>query len=62
MGSSALGNFLLLLGSLIIGVGMTYFSSTIIKFDQQTFIIIAITISIFAFIALYFMAKSRGGN
>lgn len=61
MGSS-LGNFLLLIGALIIGVGITYFSSTLVKFDQQTQIIIAIVVSVFAFIALYFMAKGRGGG
>ncbi len=59
MGSSALGNFLLLIVALVIGVGMTYFSSTLIKFDQQTQIIIAIVVSVFAFIALYFMSKGR---
>lgn len=61
MGSS-LGNFLLLIGALIVGVGITYFSSTLVKFDQQTQIIVAIVISVFAFIALYFMAKGRGGG
>lgn len=61
MGSSAFGNFLLLVGSIVIGVGMTYFSSQLIKLDQQTQIIIAIVVSVFAFIALYFMAKGRGG-
>lgn len=61
MGSS-LGNFLLLIGALIIGVGITYFSSTLVKFDQQTQIIIAIVVSVFAFLSLYFMAKGRGGG
>lgn len=61
MGSS-LGNFLLLLVALAIGVGMTYFSSQLINLDQQTEIIIAVVVSVFAFIALYFMAKGRGGG
>jgi len=59
MGSFA--NFLLLVGALAIGIGMTYFSSQLIKLDSQTQIIIAIVVSIFAFISLYFMAKGRGG-
>jgi hypothetical protein len=59
MGS--LGNILLGIVALAIGIGMTYFSSTLIKIDQQLQIIIAIVVSVFAFIALYFMSKGRNG-
>ena len=57
----ALTNVLLLIGSLVLGIGVTYFGTSLIPgVDQQTQIILAIVISIFAFIALYFMTKNRG--
>jgi hypothetical protein len=54
-------NILLLIGSLVLGIGITYFGTSLIKgISQQTQIIIAIVLTIFAFIALYFMTKNRG--
>lgn len=47
--------------SLILGIGVTYFGTSLLKgIDQQTKIICAIVISLFAYLALYFMSKSRG--
>lgn len=60
---STLTNVLLVIGSLILGIGITYFGTSLLPdIDQQTQIIIAIVISVFAFLALYFMTKSRGGG
>ncbi len=59
---STLTNVLVLIGALIIGIGVTYFGTSLIPgIDETTQIIIAIVLSVFAFIALYFMTKSRGG-
>ena len=66
MGSS-LTNVLLLVVALVIGIVVTYFGTGLLnqsglEIDQQTQIILAIVISLFAFVALYFMAKGRGGG
>jgi hypothetical protein len=53
-------NVLLAIGSLILGIGVAYFGTSLVPVDQQTQIIIAIVISLFAFVALYFMTKNRG--
>lgn len=61
MGSTLL-NIFLLIGSLGLGIGVTYFATSLIPdIDQQTQIIIAIVLTVFSFIALYFMSKGRGG-
>ncbi len=57
-----LATVLILILSVILGVGITLFSSSLVPWlTQQNKIIAAIVISAFAFIALYFMSKSRGG-
>ncbi len=66
MGSS-LTNVLLLVVSLAIGIAVTWFGTGLLNdtglaIDQQTQIILAIVISLFAFVAFYFMAKGRGGG
>lgn len=64
---STLTNVLLLAGSLLIGISITYFASGLIGcskilcMDQQMQIILAVVLSIFSFMALYFMTKNRGG-
>ena len=60
MGSTAL-NVILVIVSLILGIGVTYFGTSLIPgVDDQIKIVLAIVISIFAFMALYFMTKNRG--
>lgn len=60
---STLVNVLLLVVAAILGIGVTYFGTSLIGgIDQQTQIIVAIVLTIFAWIALYFMAKGRGGG
>lgn len=65
---SALTNVLLLIGALIIGSGITYFGSGLVGctdficMDQQMQIITAIVLTLFSFLALYFMTKNRGGG
>jgi hypothetical protein len=58
---STLTNIVVLIVSLVLGIGVTYFGTSLIPgVDEQTQIILAIVISLFAFITFYFMAKSRG--
>ncbi|MEW6723074.1 MAG: hypothetical protein AB1324_07460 [Candidatus Micrarchaeota archaeon] len=57
---------LLLVVSLIIGIGVTFFSTGLMNevgfiVDQQTQIIIAVVISLFAYVSFYFMSKGHGG-
>jgi hypothetical protein len=60
MGSTAL-NVILVIVSLILGIGVTYFGTSLIPgIDDQIKIVLAIVISLFAFMALYFMTKNRG--
>jgi hypothetical protein len=60
MGNTML-NVMLLIGSLVIGIGVTYFGTSLIPgVDEQLQIGLAIVISVFAFLALYFMTKNRG--
>ena len=66
MGSS-LTNVLLLVVALAIGIAVTFFGTGLLNdsglaIDQQTQIILAVVISLFAFVAFYFMAKGRGGG
>jgi len=59
---AALTNVLLLIGALILGIGVTYFGTSLLPgIDETTQIVIAIVLSLFAFMALYFMTKNRGG-
>ena len=52
---------LLLIAAIAIGAGITYLGTTLIQgIDQQTQIIIAIVLSLFSYISLYFMAKGHG--
>jgi len=59
---STLKNVVLLIVALIIGIGVTLFSTSLVPgIDQQLQIIIAIVLSLFAFMALYFMTKGQSG-
>ncbi len=54
-------NVILVILALIIGVGVTYFGTSLLpEIDETIRIVLAIVISIFAFMALYFMTKNRG--
>jgi hypothetical protein len=58
---STLVNVVLLVVALILGIGITYFGTSLLHgISMQTKIIIAIVLSVFAFIALYFMTRNRG--
>ncbi len=60
MASTAM-NVILVILALIIGVGVTYFGTSLLpEIDETIRIVLAIVISIFAFMALYFMTKIRG--
>jgi len=65
---STLVNVVLLVASVIMGAGVTYFASGLIGcspilcMDQQMQIIIAIVLILFSFMGLYFMTKNRGGG
>ncbi len=65
--ASTVVNIILLVAALALGIGITYFGTGLLNesgfsIDQQTQIIAAVVVSLFAFLALYFMAKSRGGG
>ena len=54
---------ILLIAAIAIGVGITMLATPMIGgIDQQTQIIIAIVLSLFTFISLYFMSKGHGGS
>lgn len=54
---------ILLVAALAIGIGITMLGTSLIGgIDEMTRIIIAIVLSIFSFISLYFMAKGHGGS
>jgi uncharacterized membrane protein YgaE (UPF0421/DUF939 family) len=55
---STLKNVIILVISLAIGIGITYFASSL---DQQTQIIIAVVLTLFAYMAFYFMTKGGSG-
>ena len=60
MASTALNVFLLIV-SLALGIGVAYFSSSLVPWiDDMMRIGIAIVLTLFAFISLYFMTKNRG--
>ena len=54
-------NVILVVISLVLGIGVTYFGTSLIPgIDDQIKIVLAIVISLFAFMALYFMTKNKG--
>ncbi len=57
-------NIILLVVSILIGVGVAMFIiPDLLPFlDEQTRIIIAIILTLFSFVALYFMSKGHGGS
>ena len=60
---STLVNIILLIVAIAIGVGIAMLGTSLIGgIDEQTKIIIAIVLSLFSFISLYFMAKGHGGS
>ena len=61
MGSSTLVNIIFFIVALIVGVGITWIVSPILGFDQELQIIVAVVLSFFVFISLYFMKKGGGG-
>ena len=64
MGMSTWVKLILLIISIGIGVGVVYYvSGPLLPFlDEQLKIIMAIVLSLFSFIALYFIAKGGGGS
>jgi len=62
---STLKNIIILIVSLAIGIGVTLFSSSLLAetsfpFDQQMQIIVAVVLTLFTYIAFYFMTKGSG--
>ena len=55
---------LILVLSLAIGIGVTYFSTSLIEpmfnVDQNLQIIFAVLLTIFAYVAFYYMTKGNG--
>ena len=52
-----------IIGGLIIGIGVAIFGTSLVPgIDQTTQIIIAIVLSVFAAVSLYFMTKGSGGG
>ncbi|MEW6035431.1 MAG: hypothetical protein AB1529_02360 [Candidatus Micrarchaeota archaeon] len=62
---STLKNIILLVISLGIGAGVTFLGTSLLEpavmLDQQTQIIIAVVLTLFAYMAFYFMTKGGGG-
>ena len=63
---SALKSIIILIVSLVIGIGITLFGTSLVNessmlIDQQTQIILAVVLTLFAYVAFYFMTKG-GGN
>lgn len=61
---STLKNVILLVISLVIGAGVTMLASGLMEptiiLDQQLQIIIAVVLTLFAYVAFYFMTKGSG--
>jgi len=61
---STLKNIILLVISLLIGIGVTYMGTSLMEgtfpIDQQLQIIFAVILTIFAYTAFYFMTKGSG--
>ena len=57
-------NVLLFIASAAIGVGIAFFliPELLPWLDEQTRIIIAVVLTLFSFVALYFMSKGHGGS
>jgi NhaP-type Na+/H+ or K+/H+ antiporter len=54
-------SFLAILLGIVVGVGITMLGTSLIKgIDEQTKIIIAIVLSLFAAVSFYFMTKGQG--
>ena len=54
-------SFLAILFGIVVGVGITMLGTSLIKgIDEQTKIIIAIVLSLFAAVSFYFMTKGQG--
>ena len=54
---------ILLIAAIAIGIGITMLATPMIGgIDQQTQIIIAVVLSLFTFVSLYFMSKGHGGS
>jgi len=54
--------FLILILSVVIGGGVTYFASGLLPWmDDQMKIIIAVVLIFFTYISFYFMTKGSGG-
>ena len=55
---------LILILSLAIGIGVTYFGTSLIdpvfKVDQTIQIVLAVTLTLFSYIAFYYMTKGSG--
>ncbi|MBU0591978.1 hypothetical protein KKF81_05840 [Candidatus Micrarchaeota archaeon] len=59
---STIIKIILLIISLVIGAGVAYLGTSLIGgIDQQMKILIAIVLSLFTFVSLYFMSKGQGG-
>ncbi len=53
--------FLAIIAGIIVGVGVTMLGTSLLKgIDEQTKIIIAIVLSLFAAVSFYFMTKGQG--
>lgn len=60
---STLVKIILLIAAVAIGIGIMMLGTSLIGgIDETTKIIIAIVLSLFSFISLYFMAKGHGGS
>ncbi|MCI0503875.1 hypothetical protein L0Y65_04135 [Candidatus Micrarchaeota archaeon] len=61
---STLKNIILLVISLLIGIGITYMGVSLMEpailIDQTLQIIIAVVLTLFAYVAFYFMTKGSG--
>ncbi len=61
---STLKNIVLLVISLVIGIGITYMGTSLIEpmypLDQQIQIVIAVVLTLFTYVAFYFMTKGSG--
>jgi len=58
--ASTLVKIIVAIAAIAIGVGVTWFYSTIIPTDRNMLILIAIGMTFFSYVALYFMTKGSG--
>ncbi|MGV8085277.1 MAG: hypothetical protein ACP5N9_03445 [Candidatus Bilamarchaeum sp.] len=60
--ASTLAKFFLFVVALVLGIGITMFGSSLVPWiDFQTKVILAIVLTLFAFMSLHFMTKGSGG-